>query len=113
MQTTHLTAPITSDTPYGCNNAPRPTRASTYPAQKGWHIEHRHVGNTVVVLRLPIHVDIPVVMSLDCQYDKPDVDRRCTGCIHAPIDADFVETATAPAGPQDPHFIPLITDDAP
>lgn len=64
---------------YGCHNRPRPTAATSYPAQDGW----QDIGLlTRRPSRLPIIVPIGHTMSTNCRYDLSAADQRCAGCVH-------------------------------
>lgn len=64
----------------GCNNKPRPTAETTYPAQDGY-IDTVKTAD-LKPTRLPLMVGVPHRMSTTCQYDKSETDKGCTGCAH-------------------------------
>lgn len=62
---------------YGCHNKPRPVKDSPIWVQDGY------VTNEDGTQRIDRMVQIPYVMSTDCQYTKmhPN-DPHCAGCVH-------------------------------
>lgn len=60
----------------GCHNRPRPQSNAMYIAQDGWR-EYIERGRPV---RVPVFVEVPHVMTTDCQTDLTT--PGCAGCVH-------------------------------
>jgi len=62
---------------YGCSGKDRPTQKyTTYPGKSPCYDHSR--GGTIV---MNIQVNIPYVFTENCQYDRSDVDKKCSECI--------------------------------
>jgi hypothetical protein len=60
---------------YGCHNQPRPTAATSYPAQFGYEMSYGR--------RVPRYRLVPHVMTTACQYtNQHATDPGCAGCKH-------------------------------
>lgn len=68
---------------YGCHNRPRPTAATSYPAQDGWQ---GGVTLRQTATRMPVIVPIAHTLSTNCRYDLSAADQRCAGCAHGQSD---------------------------
>ena len=67
---------------YGCHNKPRPEYGAPILVQQYWHQMSGHASDGTIGL-LARMVDIPYVMSTDCQYTKQHAgDPQCAGCSH-------------------------------
>jgi hypothetical protein len=67
---------------YGCQNKPRPEYGAPLLVQQGWNQMSGHADDGTIGL-LTRMVEIPYVMSTDCQYTKQHAsDPQCMGCIH-------------------------------
>lgn len=68
-------------TPHGCHN--RPPLRDWHHAQNGyWPMSKPEAGT-----RLPRVVQVPHVMTRDCQYTQHQPqDERCAGCCHQKVE---------------------------
>lgn len=62
---------------YACFNSR--SRKPSYLAQDGWIVV---AATDSQVTRLPRMVEVPDVMSTDCDYSRRTPDPRCPGCCH-------------------------------
>lgn len=72
----------------GCHN--RAPFVNTVVVQSGWQYEQRMVDLSYV--RMPVMVEVPNVMTKDCQYSILTPDPRCAGCTwyQQPPDVQFM-----------------------
>lgn len=67
---------------YGCSNKPRPEYGAPILVQEGWH-QLPGAGEDGTIGILARMVEVPYVMSTDCQYTKQHAaDPHCSGCVH-------------------------------
>lgn len=67
----------------GCYNRPPLGGGHTYSAQDGWLEQPLGVARDALgqITRIPIIVQVPHVMSVDCEYSQRTInDPGCDGC---------------------------------
>lgn len=82
----------------GCNNQPRTTAETSYPAQDGW--TYSEDGTT----RWPCIVKVKHKMRHECFYDKNLTDPGCTGCLNHHITVLVIAAICKALGVGDPDI---------
>lgn len=63
-----------------CHSAPRSTKETKYITQNGW--QDIPATDKTPASRIPIYVEVPFTMTLECRYDASMRDPICVGCPH-------------------------------